>query len=479
MTVYFIVAKPVVLLDGTYRLKQVSKFIGIRYGQGGDITHMKQSSVNKEQKTSPTSTVRYGTYNYIITQTYGGQMTRAIRNLMLQQCWGAHLGHTSYIVEPFIAHSNLYHSSSFWTGLDKGELHEAARFSEFYDLQYYNLKSQEDKSLRLVTWENFIENAPRNSVILVVPQQSCNLGSSKAVPSVKLLSNCSFTSSFHDFITGLERYNFRIIKIVCVHCSGLVSPLTVKELRNELNLVGQSISLLINTWRNFAFISSWLRIPNFCKLSENPSTSTRLRPGLLVTNHTQYYKRIILRSKHVVALMLRIERFLMQQMARSTTHNLSSCVRTALGIHDKIKEGKKDTGTFLTLDVGRFGSHVMQSSVAVSRLASHEGDSTESITSLAEDTVKHIYNGRFTLKSWEETFIEASGGITEMGYIAMLQRNVATEADCLILMGGGSFQQVAAYQYIKNHPDPSDRCLHTVCVTQSFDKSFMDLESAQ
>lgn len=469
--VYFIsVANPIVSPGNTtIKMKQVSN----------DISYNAGKVTSSELKHLSTSPVRDGTYNYIITQTYGGQMTRGIRNMMLQQCWGASLGHTTYIVEPFLSHSNLYHSSSFWTRLDEGKLHEAAKFSEYYDLQYYNEKSLQDKCLGLVTWENFLKDAPRNSVVLVIPEQSCSLGSTKRVPGVKLLSNCSFTNSFRDFIVGLKKYNFNIVKTVCVHCSQLDSPLDIKELHNEISQAGQGISLLINTGRNFAATSSWLRVPKVCRLSENPSTSTRLRPSLLVVNHSQYYKKTIIGHKHVVALMFRIERFLMQQRSQRTLqNNLTSCVNTALEIHDKVRE-EKDAGTFLTLDIGRFGSHVMQHSRAVSRLASHGGDTMESITSLAKDTINHIYNGKFTLKTWEETFVEASNGITEMGYIAMLQRNIATEADCLILMGGGSFQQVAAYQYLKNHPEPSSRCLHTVCVTQSFDKSFVDLESVQ
>lgn len=405
-------------------------------------------------------------------------MTRAIKNMMLQQCWGAALSHTSYIVEPFVAHSNLYHTSSFWTQVDKGELSNAARFSDFYDLQYYNEKSLEDKSLRLATWETFIKHAPRSAVVLVLPKQSCSLGSDKHAPREKFMSNCSFTNSFRDFITGLKKYKFYITRIVCIHCNRLANLLTTKELHKELDQTGQSMTFLINTGRNLAVTSSWLHVPNFCKLSENPSTSTRLRPSLSVINHTQYYKKIILGNQHVVSLMLRIERFLMQQTAQKIEqNNLTTCMNTALEIHDTIKEDNKDMSTFLTFDVGRFGSHVMQHPNAVSKLAFHGGDSIESITSLAEDTINYIYNGKLTLTSWEDTFIEASGGITEMGYIAMLQRNIATEADCLILMGGGSFQQVAAYQYLKKHTEPLRRCLHLVCVTQSFDNSFTNLES--
>ena len=436
--------------------------------------HLQQSSGLKHLSMSP---LRDGTF--IITLTYGGQMTRGIRNMMMQQCWGASLGHATYVVEPFLSQSNLYHSPSFWTSLDKGELHEAAKFSDYYDLQYYNEKSLEDESLSLVTWENFLQKAPRNSVALVIPEQSCSLDSSKHVSGVKLSSNCSLSKPFHDFIVGLEKYNFHRVKTVCVHCSRLNGPLTIKELHNEIGQAGKGFSLLINTGRNFGATSSWLRVPNSCRSSESPSKSTRLRPSLSVINHTNYYKRTIIGTKRVVALMLRIERFLMQQRSeRTVQNNLTSCVNTALEIHDKIRE-EKGAGTFLTLDVGSFGSHVMQRSRTVSRLASSGEDTIESITSLAKDTINHIYNGRFTLKTWEETFVEAAGGMTEMGYIAMLQRNIATEADCLILMGGGSFQQVAAFQYIKNHPEPSSRCLHTVCVTPSFDKSITDLGSTE
>ena len=191
----------------------------------------------------------------------------------------------------------------------------------------------------------------------------------------------------------------------------------------------------------------------------------------MVTNHTQYYNKMIIRSQAVVAIMLRIERFLTRQVSGRTKESLALCINKTLDIYDRIKKQRKDVGPFLTLDVGRFGSHVMQSSGAVTKLTSNGEDSVESITSLVENTTRHLYRNRFTLKSWEDTFIEVSGGITEMGYISTLQRSIATEADCLILMGGGSFQQVAAYQYMKSHPNPSSRCVYEVCITQRFDKS--------
>lgn len=429
------------------------------------------SNRNIEGSNSDTAKVPTSNCTYIITQTFGGQMTRAIRNMMLQQCWAVNLGRTSYIVEPFSANSDLYHSSTFWNNTKSGELHDAARFSEFYDLEYYNVKSKGDKSTELVTWEHFLKMAPRHCVVLVIPQQPCRFDSKQASKK-KFLSNCSFTKVFQDFVTGLKRYNFHVVKIACVYCSVLQSPLTLKELHDEL-YTGHNFSkvtILMNMWRNFGFMSSWLELPEFCKLSEDPSRSTRLRPSLMVTNHAQYYKNMIIGSHGIVAVMLRIERFLTQQVSGKTKETLTLCVNKTLDIYDRIKKQRKDLGAFLTLDIGRFGSHVMQSSDAVTRLTANGEDSMESISSLVENTIRHLYKSRFTLKSWENTFIEATGGITEMGYIAMLQRTIATEADCLILMGGGSFQQVAAHQYMKNHPNPSSQCVYKVCVTPSFDK---------
>ena len=412
--------------------------------------------------------------SYIITQSFGGQMTRAIRNMMVQQCWGASFGHPSYLVEPFSSNSFLYHTSRLWSKAKRRELRNAPRFSEFYDLDHYNFQSRRQGSIELVTWEHFIKNAPRQAVALVIPQQKCNLTWKRKTSNNRLLSNCSLSEAFQDFIVGLKTYEFHVIKVMCVDCTRLEMPLTPKELQSELyeGHSFQRVTILVNAWRNYAYTTSWLQLPKLCALCETPSMSVRLRPSMLVRRHTQYYKEAFLKHHGFVAVMIRIERFLTQQVSGRVQSNLSSCVNETLQVLDKTKTEMKNVDTFLTLDVGRFGSRVMRTSNAVSRLTSHGTDTGDTITLLAENTIKHVFNGTLSFKEWEDTFTDASHGITEMGYIAMLQRNIATEANCLILMGGGSFQQVAAYQYIQNHPN--DYCLHTICVTQSFVKLFKE-----
>lgn len=416
---------------------------------------------------------------YIITQTYGGQMTRAIRNMMLQQCWGNSLSNQSlYIVEPFSSRSNLLHAPKFWSALsDPDATDSAPRFSDYYDIDFYNEYSIHNKSTPLSLWENFIAHAPRHAVAVVTPKTSCSSQLSNTVKdenTQRLSSSCSFLKPFRVLVEDLTKHGFAIERTICVTCNELNHPLTLEELYNEIykDRKVTETTVLISSWRSFGFTSSWLQLPKYCQLGEDPSSSKRLIPSKSIISNTQYYKRNILKSDKVIAVMLRIERFLTLKATGRSDESVQSCINKTLALRDEIRRKRKDlsqSGTFLTIDIGRFGSGIMQNGDVVERFGH---DSLQSIKDMVSKTVKDLYNGKYaSIETWEDTFVEASGGVDERGYIAMLQRSIATESDCLILMGGGSFQQVAAFQYIKNHPDPSSRCLYSVCAADSFEKS--------
>ena len=421
-----------------------------RTGQGDErSSHIKEASPTHESQSG----------GYILTRSYGGQMTRAIKNMMIQQCCGATIDTSLKIVEPFSSRSNLYNSPKFWTIAGKGKASNAARFSDFYDLDCYNRRSLEDNMLQLVTWENFLRDAPRSAVVLSVSSlHDCENGMD--APKLQLTSGCSWSNDFKKFVTALStKYKFHVINKVCVKCEAY--PVALRELQTMI--YGQSnisrLTVLVDAWLS-KDIYKWLQVPKLCNVNEDPSSLARLRTSEVIASHTRYYVDKILGGRRTIAVMIRTEMILEKQLFGRTNGSLSSCIYTALRIHDELKTLSTNTSTFLTLDVGRFGSTVMQDPSKVERLKLHKEDSVEFFSNLA---IEHLYNGKYTQGTWEETFIEASGGITDTGYISTLQRNIATGAECLILVGGGYYQQVAAYQYIEKHPDPSSRCLHTVC----------------
>ena len=413
-------------------------------------------------------------FGYVITQTYGGQMTRAIKNMMIQQCWAGTVGDPLHIVEPFSSESNLFHSPRFWDALRHNQLHEAATFSEYYDLDYFNELSQKEKGASVVKWNDFLNNAPRTAVVVTIPPGGCRglLSLTASKPQYLSTSKCKGSKSYQAFLQGLLKLKFSFVKELCVDCGRLQRPLTLTELRNEV-YGGRKVSettLIFSGWRSFNVVSSWLQLPSYCVNAQKPDSSTRLIPSLSVLNHTNYYRNRILKSKKVIAVMLRIERFLTLKVMGRSNETIDSCLSNTLKIHKRVLQNPKmaNSSTFLTLDIGRFGSGIMKDPSTVARFGQ---DSLSSIREAVYNVFKHLYKGRWTMPSWEQSFIEATSGIVERGYIAMLQRSIATHADCLILMGGGSFQQVAAYQYMKHHQGQSKPCLYSVCATESFSQS--------
>ena len=436
----------------------------------GDELPTRQLHQVKQQFSSSSSQ-----FGYVITQTYGGQMTRAIKNMMIQQCWAGTVGDPLHIVEPFSSESNLFHAPRFWDALRHNQLHEAATFSEYYDLDYFNELSQKEKGASVVKWNDFLSNAPRTAVVVTIPPGGCRSLSSSTTtskPQYLSTSKCKKSKSYQEFLQGLLKLKFSFVKELCVDCSRLQRPLTLAELRNEV-YGGQNVSettLIFSGWRSFNVVGSWLQLPSYCINAQKPDSSTRLIPSLSVLNYTNYYRKRILKSKKVVAVMLRIERFLTLKVMGRSNETVDSCLSNTLKIHERVLQNPKmaNSSTFLTLDIGRFGSGIMKDPSTVARFGQ---DSLSSIKEAVYNVFKHLYKGRWTMQSWEQSFIEATSGIVERGYIAMLQRSIATHADCLILMGGGSFQQVAAYQYMKHHLGQSKPCLYSVCVTENFSQS--------
>ena len=401
----------------------------------------------------------HGKWAYVITRSYGGQMTRAIRNMLVQQCWAGFLKEDVVITEPFSIESKLVHEPKIWNILEKGQLHTAARFGDYYNLTYYNEQSMKHGSAQLIRWETFLASAPRKAVAVRMPTQSCN--------GIMVEWECSFSNAFKRFVDTLTYMGFNVVRKMCLVCSS--QPHGLGDLSELLFNSSGNISVIMDTWRNYGFTSNWMDIPEYCKMAEQPQTSNSfLATSDLILKQASLYMDRFIQRKNYVGIMLRIERFLTVAASGRSHDSVQSCLNKCLSLLEKIRS--KNFGVYVTVDIGKFGSGVMQNKGAVSR---YEEGTIAAITESVESLFKHLYNTTVSLKSWEETFVNVTDGKTERGYIAMVQRNIAYQADCLILMGGGSFQQVAGFQYLENAESNNRKpCIHTVCTLESFSKLF-------
>ena len=169
-----------------------------------------------------------------------------------------------------------------------------------------------------------------------------------------------------------------------------------------------------------------------------------MRPSKQLLSDVQYYLDHFLYSKIQVALMIRLEHihvFLGQARSKREHWSVERCLNAAIEKAEELK-GKKSyhAKPFVTLDVGRFGSIVMKSS-----------EHLVNDISLINKLVPSLFDGQWSLEEWENSFTQATGGIVDSSYIAALQRTLASKAECLILVGGGMFQELTMRKYMSTH----------------------------
>ena len=81
---------------------------------------------------------------------------------------------------------------------------------------------------------------------------------------------------------------------------------------------------------------------------------------------------------------------------------------------------------------------------------------------LRDQILSDVFNGSINTKQRDEMLINASDGISDRGFIAILERTIATHADCIILLGShSSFIASSALLYFSLHP--SKTCAVSIC----------------
>ena len=389
---------------------------------------------------------------FILTHSFGGQLTRAVRNMMMQQCWARDLSPAVRILEPFSQESQLLHTPQIWEAVKRGKTQNVARFSDYFDLELYNNISLQDGGAPLIKWEELLLHAPRQAIAVLTPQASCSL-------IVNHRLKTTVDRFFKDFLKTLQQMNFKILNIVAVNCYDRNRS---KKLKQLLLTHMHNSTIVFSSWRNYNVAKTWLTVNPRCDISDK-YPADRLRPSSKMRRHTHNYHSQVLRADKTIAIMLRVERFLtLKKSSQTVEETVDSCLEKTLEVYSDLKRDSRWAGSqpFLTLDIGRYGSGLMQRNETVQRM----NESLEAVTSSVRHLLVEIYEGRWrSLEEWEESFLEATEGIGERGYVAMLQREIAVGSDCLILMGGGSFQEVAANHYLRTHPDSAQQCLHVVC----------------
>ncbi len=374
---------------------------------------------------------------YIMVMKNWEQQTAGSASLMSLQCWAASIN--MVVVELFMETSQ-YGIPDELLANATAKPQGFVRLSQMYDIDYWNKYSRDECYAPLVNWEHFLCNAPRDMILVYVLYTVLNT----QVISCPLISEeiANFQNQSSSF---LNAHGFRIIRGVCLQLTE--QKLSTEEFSAFIlgNYTASEVTVVINEWRGLTkFNGPRLSLTDTdCDWHTYRSSSVPFaRPSRRILEDVSLYREQKLNSKDYIAVMVRFE------IALQSLHNgprwtigprwtVNSCLESVISAWNELKVESNLSETFWSLDVGAYGT------IGYSQLP-WKRPIAEQVLFFMEDHYNVSYS------EVEESLTEVSG-MTNRGYIALLQQSVAVRAKCLLLIGGGTFQEHAASQYNELH----------------------------
>ena len=414
--------------------------------------HLQMSTPTKHSSldlsTSPMSN------SYVLAESYWEQQTSGCRNLQNLQCWAGKYG--MRVVEPFVEKSVLH--TPFVTMKPS-----ALKFSHMFDLECWNMESSKLGNSKLVQWNMFVQQAPRDLIVVQVNYNSASDNNNKTRLSQnsskpRYLQGCPNIKNWPNDkqMTTLTKLKFNIVRRVCINFE-YKDSLTLDEFHNVIfgEYGDKSASVLFRQWRGLG-TGRILVKKGGCSntgIQENMQVSKR------VIRDAESYTHKYLSSRQdgdthttrnesaYIAIIARLEKSKITFQRREGI--IPFCFEQLLSYHSKVVRASSLSRTFLAIDIGKYGSHSFRNT----------GDSSD-LDEEFRKFFRKLYGNELSISDWEGTFEDVSH-TTDPGYIALLQKVIATKADCIIFVGGGSFQKHALKLYQSNH-QLENWCIHIV-----------------
>lgn len=431
--------------------------------------------------TSTMSQRRHKQHGYVVALSYSGQQGAGIQALMSLQCWVASFNLPMVILEPVM-------SNTVFISIPPEKQHSShnaflrfLRFSDMFDIQHFNKISESLGYAQLGTREDFFIDAPRDVIFIDMKLVPKNTSMNFRIPRLVWTAEsepdgeqyCYQLEDINNQLTQLAREIFCVVRIIEATYSFINHYIfSDTEVRQVIfgDLSPQQVTVIFSLWRTpWYVVNNDLDNPLKCKDAGRTSNKEQFLPSPRLLSDAKFYETHFLGSGNIVALMLRIERlveYVNQQQHSSIKWTVDDCLSQAFKV-TKEEEFQISGYPMVTMDVGKFGS------ITTEKVC---GQHLSDLTEKSKLLFALLYKDKFTFEDWEDSFTKATANVNHTGYIAALQRTLASRAKCLVLVGGGTFQDLALKNYLRNYPNKKDRCIHLVCVKNR--KSFEELISS-
>ena len=393
---------------------------------------------------------------YVVILKFAGQQCNGFASLRDFQCILPSIYNNSYILEPQI-------KDSYMRTFINGSLH----FSSFFNLEHFNTQSRKLGHSEIIKDERFVKFSARHVIVIIgkyygskerviwkaQDNHSKCLGSEEIKPLRKLKK--VLLNERH----MKQKCIVRVIEVNSFYSHSLKVEWSDREsVKHKQRLYDfifdkwspHEVTLVVDFW------SEGIRVPGTLCNRTNFHTITPV-PSTKLISTARKYEETFMKGESKVAIMLRVEYLLIQTRERKYNNALSNnfikkCFQETLSLQRKATGNRTGILPLMTLDIGgQYGTDSLR-----------REPSAKDAVIMAKDLLTSLYNGSWTISEWEKSFTQVTDGVTDRGYIAALQRVLASRADCLITTGGGSFQNLARNDFMYYH-NSSSKCVFRVC----------------
>lgn len=393
---------------------------------------------------------------YMLALKIYEQQTMATHNFLQLQCFASKLNLS--VVQPVMK------ESCFSTPLDPLQRMHMLQLEDVYDMKGWREYAESKGYAPLVKWEEFIENAPRNVVLVQMKYPTVNhvrqiRDSGKPFPhplSEKrdYERGCGYKILDKAF-AALKRKNFNVIRRVCFNfLSGDLIPLQVyqRDILGEHNHT--KVTVIIDEWRGTGENQRVLvKERNICPETEH--YHEHVHSSSKVNKDAQRYVERYLQNGNMGSYLAVIARFEMTALTRKRGSEkdpyaiIPFCLEETLKHIPNMRKSTGLTETFLSVDIGKYGSK----SFVKHGYYGHQKDMEAFVTS--------VYRNKMNITDLERTFEDMTWTL-DSGYLAKVQQAIVARAKCVMFVGGGTFQKHTLHLYQELHSNPSDRCIRVV-----------------
>ena len=227
-----------------------------------------------------------------------------------------------YVVEPFI-HNNQVGCISNSGGL---------RSSEYFDLHKFNEASTREGYAELVTWEGFVKNAPRRTILL----KMIGVNATGSRPPTKVVQAESKTTCYKapspaNFQCLFEQMqDFCITEVITAPFGfGSDNIFTAEEMYNVIfkKWKPEEVTLIVTFWSEPWYVPNpKLEDSHFCRHSGEKGIRNRFYPSLQLLKHAEKYEDLFLKPRNSLAVMMRMEHFVIQLVKKRKAWSLEVCL---------------------------------------------------------------------------------------------------------------------------------------------------------